>query len=40
MTPQVCARICKRVLRNCSWVALNGGKNYYDESMTKRDLGL
>ena len=40
VTPKVCARIRKRVLRNCSWVALNCGKNYYDVSMTKRDLGL
>ena len=40
VTPKVCARIRKRVLRNCSWVALNCGKNYYDVFMTKRNLGL
>ena len=40
VTPKVCKNIRARVMRNLKWVAENGGKNYYDESMTKAEFGL
>ena len=40
VTPKVCKNIRARVMRNLKWVATNGGKNYYDESMTKAEFGL
>ena len=39
VTPKVCKNIRARVMRNLKWVAANGGKNYYDESMTKAEFG-
>ena len=40
VTPKVCKNIRARVMRNLKWVATNGGKNYYDESMTKAEFGM
>ena len=39
VTPAVCKKIRARVLRNMAIVKVDG-RNFYDESMTKKMLGL
>jgi hypothetical protein len=40
LTPAVCTRIRARVVRNMRMVIIKQGGNYYDESMTQKELGI